>query len=118
MKRYVQTRAHARSRDYGWLGERPGEQWLEKYRPYTFFEHRTFILEVDGEAWRLYASAIPSARRDAVGTEIWNTVMLEGSVSEVSEESDTEEAHNVLGAALLDLNELGVVLDQHLEEDF
>ena len=67
MKRYVQTRANARSLDYDWLGEQP-QRWWERYKSYTFFEHRTLVIEGTGQGWKLYASAIPSVRRDAVGT--------------------------------------------------
>jgi hypothetical protein len=115
MKRYVQTRAHARSLDYDWLGGRPGHRWWEKYKTHTFFEHRTLIVEGDGSAWRLYASALPSARHDAVGTEIRHAVVLEG---DVSEESGRAETFRVLGAALLDPDKVGLGLDEQLDEDF
>lgn len=114
MKRYVQTRANARSLDYDWLGEQP-QRWWEKYKQYTFFEHRTIIIEAHDQAWRLYASAIPSERRDAVGTDIQHTVMLEG---DVSEQSGSKEALRVLGAALLHPDKLGSALDRRLDEDF
>jgi hypothetical protein len=115
MKRYVQTRAHARSLDYNWLGERPGRRWWDRFEPYTFFEHRTLIVEADGQGWRLYASAIPSVRRDAVRTQIFHAVMLEGGDSD---ESDSEEALRILGAALLRPDQLGSALDDQLDEDF
>lgn len=115
MKRHIQTRAHARSLDYDWLGEQPEQRWWERYKPFTFFEHRTLIVEGNSHGWRLYASAIPSARRDAVGTDIWHTVILGGSVSE---ETETEEAHRVLGAALLERDELGPALDEQFDQDF
>jgi len=114
MKRYVQTRARARSLDYDWLGQPPSRQWWEKYKSYAFFEHRTLIVEGDGGEWRLYASALPSARRDAVGTEIRHAVVLEGGVSE----ADRAEPLRVLGAALLDPDKLGLGLDEQLDEDF
>ncbi len=112
VKYYVQTRAHARTLDYDWLGERPEDRWWEKYRAYTFFKHPTLIVEGYDHRWRLYASGIPSTRQDAVGSHIRHVVMLEGS------ESDKDEAYRVLGTALLESDKLGQAIDEQLDEDF
>ncbi|HXV94736.1 MAG TPA: hypothetical protein VD813_15640, partial [Pseudonocardia sp.] len=60
------------------LGETPSRPWWRAYADHTTFERPTVLVESDGERWLAFLSGIPSARRDAVGTVIRSTVVLEG----------------------------------------
>ncbi|HZG91373.1 MAG TPA: hypothetical protein VEZ42_14270, partial [Pseudonocardia sp.] len=76
---YLQTRGRPRHRDYDFLGAAPGHPWWRAYAGHTAFERPTALVESDGEGYRVYLSGIPSARRDAVGTVIRYTLVLEES---------------------------------------
>ena len=75
---YLQTRDRPLLRDYRFLGRAPAlAWWRERYHDLTAFEYPTVLLESDARGWRMLASAIPSTRRDAAGTIIRWTVVLE-----------------------------------------
>jgi hypothetical protein len=76
---YLQTRGRPRHRDYDFLGAAPGHPWWRAYAGHTAFERPTALVESDGGGYRVYLSGIPSARRDAVGTVIRYTLVLEES---------------------------------------
>jgi len=79
---FVQTRGEARAADYGFLGVEPDEPWWRSYREYTSFELPTLLLHSSGQAWRAWLSGIRSARRDAVGTTVRFTVVLQGDCAD------------------------------------
>jgi hypothetical protein len=74
---HVQTRGRPRHRDYGFLGAGPERPWWRAYAEHTAFERPTVLVESDGRGHRAYLSGIPSARRDAVGTVIRYTLVVE-----------------------------------------
>ncbi|WP_214403795.1 hypothetical protein [Pseudonocardia lacus] len=74
---HVQTRGRPRHRDYGFLGAGPERPWWREYAGHTAFERPTVLVESDGAGYRAYLSGIPSARRDAVGTVIRYTLVVE-----------------------------------------
>jgi hypothetical protein len=74
---HVQTRGRPRHRDYGFLGAGPERPWWRGYAGHTAFERPTVLVESDGAGYRAYLSGIPSARRDAVGTVIRYTLVVE-----------------------------------------
>jgi hypothetical protein len=76
---HVQTRGRPRHRDYGFLGAGPDRPWWRAYAEHTAFERPTVLVESDGRGHRAYLSGIPSARRDAVGTVIRYTLVVEHS---------------------------------------
>lgn len=76
MSAYIQTRGHGA--DYAFIGMSPASQWWRDYRTVTAFEDPTILVERDGNSWRCLVSAIPSARRDRVGTLIRYTIVLDG----------------------------------------
>lgn len=75
---YVNTRGRERHRDYQFVGPAPPSSWWRAYADHTTFEHPTVLVQSDGTGWQAYLSGIPSRRRDAVGTVIRYTVVLEG----------------------------------------
>lgn len=79
---FVQTRGEARAADYGFLGVEPDEPWWRTYRGHTSFELPTLLLHSSGVAWRACLSGIRSVRRDAVGTTVRFTVVLEGDCAD------------------------------------
>lgn len=79
---FVQTRGEARAADYGFLGVEPDEPWWRTYREHTSFELPTLLLHSSGQAWRAFCSGIRSVRRDAVGTTVRFTVVLEGDCAD------------------------------------
>lgn len=74
---FVNTRGRVRHRDYDFLCAAPPEAWWRGYAGHTTFERPTILVESDGERHRMYLSGIPSARRDAVGSTIRYTVVVE-----------------------------------------
>jgi hypothetical protein len=76
---HVQTRGRPRHRDYGFLGAGPEQPWWRAYAGHTAFERPTVLVESDGAGYRAYLSGIPSTRRDAVGTVIRYTLVVEES---------------------------------------
>jgi hypothetical protein len=74
---HVQTRGRPRHRDYGFLGAGPDRPWWRAYADHTAFERPTVLVESDGAGFRVYLSGIPSTRRDAVGTVIRYTLVVE-----------------------------------------
>ncbi|MCO1660115.1 hypothetical protein [Pseudonocardia humida] len=76
---HVQTRGRQRHRDYDFLGAGPARPWWRAYAGHTAFERPTVLVESDGAGYRAYLSGIPSARRDAVGTVIRYTLVVDES---------------------------------------
>jgi hypothetical protein len=76
---HVQTRGRPRHRDYGFLGAGPEQPWWRAYAGHTAFERPTVLVESDGAGYRAYLSGIPSTRRDAVGSVIRYTLVVEES---------------------------------------
>ncbi len=78
---YIQTRGT--NKDYLFLGGRPENSgWWLNYKDYTAFEQPTLVFESDSRGGRIYLSAIPSARKDKVGSVIRYTLVVQFSISE------------------------------------
>ena len=75
---WLHTRGRARHRDYRFLGPAPQPAWWREYAGATTFEQPTILVQSDGGRWQAYLSGIPSGRRDAVGSTIRFSVVLEG----------------------------------------
>ena len=75
---YLNTRGRERHRDYQFVGPAPPASWWRRYADHTTFERPTVLVQSDGRDWQAYLSGIPSRRRDAVGTVIRYTVVVEG----------------------------------------
>lgn len=89
MSAYIQTRGH--SSDYAFIGLSPTSQWWRDYRTITAFEDPTILVERDGNSWRCLVSAIPSARRDRVGTVIRYTIVLDGACGGASDSAHAKQ---------------------------
>lgn len=81
----LNTRGRERQRDYRFIGSAPPTTWWRAYADHTTFERPTVLVQADGDRWQGYLSGIPSARRDAVGTVIRYTLVLEGATTDVRE---------------------------------
>ena len=79
---HLQTRGRPRHRDYAFLGGGPEQPWWRAYAEHTAFERPTVLVEADAAGYRAYLSGIPSARRDAVGTVIRYTVVLDATAED------------------------------------
>lgn len=89
---YLNTRGRERHRDYQFIGPAPATTWWRAYAEHTTFERPTVLVQSDGRSWQAYLSGIPSRRRDAVGTVIRYTVVVEGGA-----EPSAEPPHAELG---------------------
>lgn len=79
---HVQTRG--RTADYAFVGTAPSASWWREFQDFTSFESPTVLVQADGRRWKAYLSAIPSTRRDRVGTAIRYTLVADGSTSETT----------------------------------
>jgi hypothetical protein len=76
---YLNTRGRERHRDYQFVGPAPPTAWWRAYADHTTFERPTVLVQSDGRDWQAYVSGIPSRRRDAVGTVIRYTVIVQSA---------------------------------------
>lgn len=74
---FLNTRGRMRHRDYDFLCGAPPVPWWRGYADHTTFERPTILVESGAGLRRVYLSGIPSDRRDAVGSTIRYTVVLE-----------------------------------------
>ena len=114
MRAFAMTRG--RTRDYAFVGASPGSTWWAAYGAHTSFERPTLLVEAaaprKGSRWvRAYLSAIPSRRRDRVGTAIRWTVVLE------SADPMPAWVAGVVAVWLEDAAAIGAALDRELPED-
>lgn len=75
MQTYLMTRGLGRG--YGFLGSAPAEPWWREFGQFTAFEQPTLLIHADNSGWRVYASAIPTTRRDRTNTLIRLSLALE-----------------------------------------
>lgn len=76
MQTYLMTRGLGR--DYNFLGSLPAELWWREFGQLTAFEQPTLLVHSDNTGWQVYASAIPTTRRDRVNTLIRLSLALAG----------------------------------------
>ena len=88
---YLNTRGRERHRDYQFVGPAPPTAWWRGYADHTTFERPTVLVQSDGRDWQVYLSGIPSRRRDAVGTVIRYTVVVEGVSESAAEQPGFQE---------------------------
>ena len=119
MSAYIQTRGHGT--DYTYIGHSPESQWWRDYRTVTAFEDPTILVERDGNSWRCLVSAIPSARRDRVGTLIRYTVVLDGLCGVAPDSARAKQFIEVAADAVTHqpaLATLTSLLDDRFPKDF
>ncbi|WP_018685812.1 hypothetical protein [Actinokineospora enzanensis] len=76
MRTHVRTRG--RGVDYTFVGTTPAPWWAE-FGGLTSFEKPTLLVSSDATGWRVYASAIPTVRRDSSSTPIRLSLLLAGT---------------------------------------
>jgi hypothetical protein len=100
MEFYVMTRGVYD--DYAFIGNRPAEEWWNKFSTWTVFEEFTIIVSQTPKGhFRLYVSGIPSQRKDKHNTQIRYALALEKELP-----FNEKEIESFLGLLIL------------LEEDF
>lgn len=68
-----------RSDDYRWIPEAPDNWWESgEYEKITIAEQPTLLIKADESAWHVFASGIPSNRKDRLGAQIRWTLALSG----------------------------------------
>ncbi|GLZ28022.1 hypothetical protein Lesp02_02120 [Lentzea sp. NBRC 105346] len=82
MRTHVLTRGVGA--DYRFLGSVPATRWWQEFRQLTSFERPTLLVHRHAEGWELYASAVPTERKDRMETVIRMSLVL--SASEFVEE--------------------------------
>ncbi len=76
MRTYLMTRGLGC--DYGFLGSPPAQPWWREFGQFTAFERPTLLIHADATEWQVYASAIPTTRRDRTNTLIRLSLVLTG----------------------------------------
>lgn len=77
MRTHVMTRGVGA--DYRFLGSVPATRWWQEFRQLSSFERPTLLVHRHAEGWELYASAVPTVRRDRMGTVIRMSLVLAAS---------------------------------------
>lgn len=76
MRTFLMSRG--RERDYRYLGSAPDPARWREFGQLSAFEYPTLLMHADETGWRVYASAIPTARRDFRNTVIRISLELHG----------------------------------------
>ena len=109
---HLSVRTRSLDRDYAFVGPPPADPWWDAYAPFSAFEYPTLLFEYVEAQWHLFLSAIPSARRDRVGTRIRYSLVLRGTPSEA------EALDALLAAWLADPERLDGPLARALDAQF
>jgi hypothetical protein len=80
---YLMTRGTPRRLDYAFLGDGPDDRWWAPLDDWVVLERPEVIVRGAPGGSGVLVSGIPSARRDAIGTPIRFTVVLEGAGADV-----------------------------------
>jgi hypothetical protein len=74
---YLMTRGTPRMKDYAFLGVTPAARWWDRVVPFVIMESAEVVVACHADGVGVLVSGIPSTRRDAVGTPIRYTIVVD-----------------------------------------
>jgi hypothetical protein len=105
---YLMTRGTSRGHDYQFIGDEPAERWWDPLAKQVVLEEPELIVAARDGRLGILISGLPSARRDAIGTALRYTVVIDDAAAE------PDIVRRLVGAGLTETgrNKLGRLLDE------